>query len=146
MDSNQTTTTGVAAGPPPQKPQNQSSNQGRGSGSRGQGRDRGQGRGHGSRGQGRGSQQQGRGEGPVGIAPTTGIPYGHVPAYLPGSSSLVEELDKRILMVLRDGRHLIGVSSIGWEWPSDLSIYCNLMNRSSISRFCDRLISSATWF
>ena len=91
MDSNQTTTTGVAAGPPPQKPQNQSSNQGRGSGSRGQGRDRGQGRGHGSRGQGRGNQQQGRGEGPVGIAPTTGIPYGHVPAYLPGSSSLVEE-------------------------------------------------------
>jgi U6 snRNA-associated Sm-like protein LSm1 len=46
----------------------------------------------------------------VSIAPTSGIPYGHVPAYLPGSSSLVEELDKRILMVLRDGRHLVGVS------------------------------------
>ena len=45
------------------------------------------------------------------IAPTTGVPFGHVPAYLPGSSSLVEELDKRIMIVLRDGRHLVGVSS-----------------------------------
>jgi hypothetical protein len=44
------------------------------------------------------------------IAPTTGIPFGHVPAYLPGSSSLVEELDTRIMVVLRDGRHLVGVS------------------------------------
>mmetsp|Transcript_16725 Transcript_16725/g.38359 ORF Transcript_16725/g.38359 Transcript_16725/m.38359 type:complete len:262 (+) Transcript_16725:246-1031(+) len=42
------------------------------------------------------------------IAPNTGIPFGHVPAYLPGSSSLVEELDQRIMVVLRDGRHLIG--------------------------------------
>jgi hypothetical protein len=29
---------------------------------------------------------------------------------LPGSSSLVEELEKRILIVLRDGRHIVGVS------------------------------------
>jgi len=42
------------------------------------------------------------------IAPTTGVPFGHVPAYLPGSSSLVEELDQRIMVVLRDGRHLVG--------------------------------------
>jgi hypothetical protein len=40
----------------------------------------------------------------------SGIPFGHVPAYLPGSASLVEDLDKRILIVLRDGKHLIGVS------------------------------------
>ena len=41
--------------------------------------------------------------------PNTGIPYGHVPGYLPGSSSLVEELDQRLLIVLRDGRHVLGV-------------------------------------
>jgi U6 snRNA-associated Sm-like protein LSm1 len=29
--------------------------------------------------------------------------------YYPGVASLVEELDKRILLVLRDGRHLVGV-------------------------------------
>ena len=45
----------------------------------------------------------------IGIAPSTGIPFGHVPAYLPGSSSLVEELNTRILVVLRDGRHLVGL-------------------------------------
>jgi hypothetical protein len=44
------------------------------------------------------------------INATSGIPYGHVPAYLPGSASLVEELDKEVMLVLRDGRHLIGVS------------------------------------
>lgn len=76
----------------------------------------------GGRGKGRGppttappTQQQqhsGRGgPGPVSIAPTTGIPFGHIPAYLPGSSSLVEELNTRMLVVLRDGRHLVGVSA-----------------------------------
>lgn len=49
--------------------------------------------------------------GPATVAPTSGVPYGHVPGYLPGSSSLVEELDKRVLIVLRDGRHLVGVSA-----------------------------------
>ena len=44
------------------------------------------------------------------VSANTGIPFGHVPAYLPGSSSLVEELDQRIMIVLRDGRHLVGVS------------------------------------
>lgn len=44
----------------------------------------------------------------VSVAPTTGIPFGYVPAYLPGSSSLVEDLDQRIMVVLRDGRHLLG--------------------------------------
>jgi hypothetical protein len=53
----------------------------------------------------------GGGSGPVvSIAPSTGIPFGHVPAYLAGSSSLVEELETRVLVVLRDGRHLVGVS------------------------------------
>jgi hypothetical protein len=46
---------------------------------------------------------------PQSTAPSSGIPYGYVPAYLPGSASLVEELDKELLIVLRDGRHLIGV-------------------------------------
>eukprot|EP00978_Attheya_sp_CCMP212_P028274 scaffold97255_cov49-Attheya_sp.AAC.6 len=43
------------------------------------------------------------------VAPSSGIPYGYIPAFLPGSSSLVEQLDRRILIVLRDGRHLVGV-------------------------------------
>jgi hypothetical protein len=46
---------------------------------------------------------------PVMIHSSSGVPFGHVPSYLPGSSSLVEELDRRVLLVLRDGKHLIGV-------------------------------------
>ena len=42
--------------------------------------------------------------------PMSGIPFGCVPAFLPGSASLVEQLDRRIMIVLRDGRHLVGVS------------------------------------
>ena len=45
----------------------------------------------------------------VALNAASGIPYGYVPAYLPGSASLVEELDKELMVVLRDGRHLIGV-------------------------------------
>ncbi len=41
--------------------------------------------------------------------PPSGIPFGHLPAFLPGSASLVEQLDRRIMIVLRDGRHLVGV-------------------------------------
>jgi hypothetical protein len=66
----------------------------------------------------------------VSIAPTSGIPYGHVPAYLPGSSSLVEELDKRVLIVLRDGRHLVGVSTRRRRENNVLPKSCNLMNES----------------
>jgi hypothetical protein len=47
------------------------------------------------------------------INESSGVPFGHIPAYLPGSSSLVEELDKRVLIVLRDGKHLIGVRTPG---------------------------------
>lgn len=51
---------------------------------------------------------------PLALNASSGIPYGYVPAYLPGSASLVEELDKELLVVLRDGRHLIGVrNSVG---------------------------------
>jgi U6 snRNA-associated Sm-like protein LSm1 len=28
--------------------------------------------------------------------------------YLPGAASLLDQLDKRILIILRDGRHLVG--------------------------------------
>jgi U6 snRNA-associated Sm-like protein LSm1 len=41
--------------------------------------------------------------------PPSGVPFGHLPAFLPGSASLVEQLDRRIMIVLRDGRHLVGV-------------------------------------
>jgi hypothetical protein len=36
-----------------------------------------------------------------------------------GSASLVEELDQRLLIVLRDGKHLIGVSFL-----RSLSLVC----------------------
>lgn len=29
--------------------------------------------------------------------------------YLPGAASLLDQLDKRILIILRDGRHLVGI-------------------------------------
>ena len=28
--------------------------------------------------------------------------------YLPGAASLIEEIDKRIMIILRDGRHIVG--------------------------------------
>jgi len=40
--------------------------------------------------------------------PMSGVPYGCLPAFLPGSASLVEQLDQRVMIVLRDGRHLVG--------------------------------------
>ena len=52
---------------------------------------------------------------PVALNAASGIPYGYVPAYLPGSASLVEELDKELMVVLRDGRHLIGVRDSAWD-------------------------------
>ena len=33
---------------------------------------------------------------------------GSVGVFLPGAASLLEEIDKRILIILRDGRHLVG--------------------------------------
>ena len=29
-------------------------------------------------------------------------------SYLPGAASLIEQLDKRIMIILRDGKHLVG--------------------------------------
>ena len=52
-------------------------------------------------------QKKGNRQPPI---PMSGVPFGYVPAFLPGSASLVEQLDRRIMIVLRDGRHLVGVS------------------------------------
>ena len=41
--------------------------------------------------------------------PPSGVPFGYLPAFLPGSASLVEQLDRWIMIVLRDGRHLVGI-------------------------------------
>ncbi len=96
---------------PPQTP-GRGSRGGRG---RGGGRTSSSGRGIvnvGGRGSSKGqpSRQQSQQQQVQKVSANTGIPFGHVPAYLPGSSSLVEELDQRIMIVLRDGRHLVGVS------------------------------------
>lgn len=58
---------------------------------------------------------------PPPIHASSGVPFGHVPAYLPGAASLVEELDQRILLVLRDGKHIIGVSLCEGDGGSFLS-------------------------
>jgi len=85
-------------------------------GGRGRG---GRGEGHGGRGSGQFTDTRGgRGSGPSHVQqpptiqppPLQSAPYGHLPSFLPGASSLIEQLDKRLLVVLRDGRHLIGVS------------------------------------
>lgn len=39
--------------------------------------------------------------------------------HLPGASSLIEELDRRVMVVLRDGRHLVGILS-------SIDQYCEL--------------------
>ena len=49
-----------------------------------------------------------QGRGPA-VNNNSGVPFGYVPGYMPGSASLVEELDKRMLIVLRDGKHIVGV-------------------------------------
>ena len=49
---------------------------------------------------------------PVKVHSGSGVPFGYVPAYLPGSASLVEELNQRVMIVLRDGKHLVGVSRL----------------------------------
>ena len=72
---------------------------------------------------GGGGRTPGRGT-PVRVHQTSGIPHGHVPAYLPGSASLVEELDQRVLLILRDGKHLVGVSNCNSDFePSNCGLY-----------------------
>ena len=66
------------------------------------------GRGGGGGGRGRGGRGRGGGDGPSSSLPSSGVPYGFLPPFLPGSASLVEQLDRRLMVVLRDGRHLIG--------------------------------------
>jgi hypothetical protein len=41
--------------------------------------------------------------------PMSSVPQGFLPSFLAGAPSLVEQLDKKLLIVLRDGKHLIGV-------------------------------------
>lgn len=68
---------------------------------------------------------------PIPIHSNSGVPYGHVPAYLPGSSSLVEELDQRILLVLRDGKHIIG-TLISFDQFGNL-VLINAVDRQIVS-------------
>ncbi|GMH94140.1 hypothetical protein TrVE_jg12618 [Triparma verrucosa] len=37
------------------------------------------------------------------------VPFGFIPGFLPGASSLLTSLDKSILIILRDSSHLIGI-------------------------------------
>lgn len=87
--------------------------QGRGRGpTTGRGPHTASGRGHYQQGRGRNSGR-GRNDAGQGRGPPTGrgaqaAPFGCLPPFLPGSASLVEQLDQRLMVVLRDGRHLVG--------------------------------------
>lgn len=84
---------------------------------------------------------------PVTVHQSSGVPFGHVPAYLPGSSSLVEELDQRILIVLRDGKHLIGVSfRVQTASISRPSTQRSNLEQHYIARLSLPLTSLATWY
>jgi U6 snRNA-associated Sm-like protein LSm1 len=50
-----------------------------------------------------------------------------VQSYLPGSASLVEDLDKRVMVVLRDGRTLIG-------YLRSIDQFANLLLQDTIER------------
>ena len=57
-------------------------------------------------------------------------PYGSVPGYLPGSTSLVEQLDRPIMLVLRDSRHILGILR-------SFDQFCNVVVEGSRERrFC----------
>ena len=43
------------------------------------------------------------------IRPINEVPFGYLPAFLPGAASMVEQLDRKLLVILRDGRHLVGI-------------------------------------
>jgi len=36
------------------------------------------------------------------------VPYNTVPGFLPGAASLIEQVDAKLLIILRDGTHLVG--------------------------------------
>ena len=58
------------------------------------------------------------------------LPFGSVPGYLPGSTSLVEQLDRPVLLILRDSRHILGVLR-------SFDQFCNvLIEQSKERRFC----------
>ena len=71
-----------------------------------------------------GQAQPRRGDPSSAIHTQSGVPFGHVPAYLPGSASLVEELDKHLLIVLRDGKHIVGVRIVlkGFSPPFEIGL------------------------
>ncbi|KAL7534588.1 hypothetical protein ACHAXR_005972 [Thalassiosira sp. AJA248-18] len=86
-----------------------------GGGGRGQGNNYGRGGGRGggvnNSGGGRGGRGGGGGAPPINPEDPFDVPYGFLPAFLPGAASLVEQLDQRLLVILRDGRHLVGTLS-----------------------------------
>ena len=65
-------------------------------------------------------------------APTTTLSQGNIPPFLPGSASLVEQLDRRLLLVLRDGRHIIGILR-------SFDHFCNLLLEECVERRIKRV-------
>lgn len=56
--------------------------------------------------------------------------------YLPGAASLLEQLDKRVMIILRDGKHLVGILK-------SVDQFLNLILENTVERiifaegFCD---------
>ena len=61
------------------------------------------------------------------VPPTTILSQGNIPPFLPGSASLVEQLDRRLLLILRDGRHIIGILR-------SFDHFCNLILEDCVER------------
>ena len=55
--------------------------------------------------------------------------YAALTNYLPGTASLIEEIDKKLLVVLRDGRTLIG-------WLRSIDQFANLVLHRYLMDVC----------
>ena len=77
--------------------------------------------------------------------PMSGVPYGYLPAFLPGSASLVEQLDRRLMIVLRDGRHLVGVSLRYCTWLYLTLLYLEITSTHEPSIYHVRIDIEIVW-
>lgn len=74
-------------------------------------------------------------------------------SYLPGAASILEQLDKKILIVLNDGRHLVGILrsfdhfSVTIKWVLlldiiyEMSLIIDKFQNIVLEQTCERIIS-----
>jgi U6 snRNA-associated Sm-like protein LSm1 len=71
------------------------------------------------------------------------VPHNTLPGFLPGATSLVEQLDTTILLILRDNTHLIGTLR-SFDQFSNLVLTSVLERRFCYSegKFCDKIVGT----